>query len=84
REAVAPLAAAGIVVLCAGVVLMALAKGGTKPLSRTGLGLALLTGVLTRLRRLPLRGLRCGRLRRFPTHHVGATCRDGPLRLGGS
>ena len=46
REPVAPLAAAGIVVLCAGVALIALAKGGARPLGRTGLGLALLTGIL--------------------------------------
>lgn len=46
HEAVAPLAALGITVLCAGVALMALAKGNGRHLSRTALGFAILTGAL--------------------------------------
>ncbi|GJE58713.1 EamA family transporter [Methylobacterium trifolii] len=46
HEAVAPLAVLGIAILCAGVTLMAFAKGGKKPLSRAGLGFSALTALL--------------------------------------
>lgn len=46
RETVPPAALLGIGILCAGVTLMAFARGGGSPIGRTGLGFALLTGAL--------------------------------------
>jgi drug/metabolite transporter (DMT)-like permease len=46
QEALAPIAALGIAILCAGVALMAFAKVGGQGPSRTALGHALLTGTL--------------------------------------